>query len=58
MHETLLRLSQVVEDHPQIREIDLNPVIVKSQGYGCVVADVRVQAIDRFEQFVLSRLDE
>jgi len=60
VRETLLRLSQLVEDHPQVREIDLNPVIVRAQGEGCVVADVRVsvQAIDRFEQFVLSHLDE
>ena len=60
VHETLLRLSQLVEEHPQIRELDLNPVIVKGVGEGCVVADVRVrvQAVDRFEQFVISHLDE
>jgi acetyl coenzyme A synthetase (ADP forming)-like protein len=58
--QTLLRLSQLVEDHPQIRELDLNPVMVKAKGEGCVVTDVRVrvQAVDRFEQFVIAHLDD
>jgi acyl-CoA synthetase (NDP forming) len=58
--ESLLRLSQLVEDHPQIRELDLNPVMVKARGQGCVVADVRirVQAVDRFEQYVIAHLED
>ena len=36
----LLRLSKVVETHPEIRELDLNPVIAYSTGG--VIADARM----------------
>jgi acetate---CoA ligase (ADP-forming) len=38
--ECLLRLSQLVVEHPRIKEIDLNPLIVYPQG--AVVADARI----------------
>jgi len=40
--ECLLRLSQLVTDHPQIKELDINPLIVYPQDQGAVVADARV----------------
>jgi len=40
--ECLLRLSQLVTDHPQIKELDINPLIVYPRGKGAVVADARV----------------
>jgi acetate---CoA ligase (ADP-forming) len=40
--DCILRLSQMVTDHPQIAEIDINPLIVLPQGQGCVVADSRI----------------
>ena len=40
--ECLLRLSQLVTAHPQIKELDLNPVIVYSRGRGGIVADARI----------------
>jgi len=40
--DCILRLSQMVADHPQIAELDINPLIVYAQGQGCVVADSRV----------------
>ncbi|MDQ7793540.1 MAG: acetate--CoA ligase family protein [bacterium] len=39
--DTLLRLSRLIADHPPIAEIDLNPVLVFSQG--CVTVDARVR---------------
>jgi acetyl coenzyme A synthetase (ADP forming)-like protein len=40
--ECLLRLSQLVTDHPQIQELDINPLIVYAKGRGAVAADARI----------------
>ncbi|HNR11873.1 MAG TPA: acetate--CoA ligase family protein [Thermodesulfobacteriota bacterium] len=40
--ECILRLSQMVSDHPEIFELDINPLIVHPEGHGCVVADSRI----------------
>ncbi|UCF34395.1 MAG: acetate--CoA ligase family protein [Phycisphaerales bacterium] len=40
--ECLLRLSQLVTDHPQIQELDINPLIVYAKGQGAVAADARI----------------
>jgi acetyltransferase len=40
--ETLLRLSAMVCNHPEISELDINPLIVHAKGQGCSVADSRV----------------
>jgi acetyl coenzyme A synthetase (ADP forming)-like protein len=42
LEDLLLRLSALVEDVPQIAELDLNPVKVMPQGEGCWVVDARV----------------
>jgi len=42
LEELLLRVSAMVEDLPQIAELDLNPVKVLEQDNGCVVVDARV----------------
>ncbi|MCJ7777902.1 MAG: acetate--CoA ligase family protein, partial [Sedimentisphaerales bacterium] len=40
--DCVLRLSQMVTEHPEIAELDINPLIVYPQGAGCVVADSRI----------------
>jgi acetyltransferase len=40
--DCILRLSQMVTGHPEIAELDINPLIVYPQGQGCVVADSRI----------------
>jgi acetyltransferase len=40
--DCILRLSQLVSDHPEIAELDINPLIVYREGEGCVVADSRI----------------
>jgi len=42
LEEVLLRVSQLLEDHPAIAEMDLNPVKVLSPGRGCVTVDARI----------------
>lgn len=43
LKQLLLRLSVMVEDLPQLAELDLNPVLVAAQGQGCVVVDARIR---------------
>ncbi len=40
--DTLLRLSAMVCNHPEIAECDINPLIVHAKGQGCSVADSRI----------------
>jgi acetyltransferase len=40
--DCILRLSQMVSDHPEISELDINPLIVYPEGEGCVVSDSRI----------------
>ena len=40
--DTLLRLSAMVYNHPEISELDINPLIVHAKGQGCSVADSRI----------------
>src|SRR5262249_11099085 len=42
LEELLQRVSQLVADHPDVTDIDLNPVKVLPPGRGCVVVDARV----------------
>ena len=40
--DCILRLSQMLTDHPEIAELDINPLIVYPEGQGCIVADSRI----------------
>ncbi|MEN8121279.1 MAG: acetate--CoA ligase family protein [Bacteroidota bacterium] len=40
--EMLMRLSQLAMDFPQIKELDMNPVIALEDGKGCFVADAKI----------------
>jgi len=42
IEEILLRLSAMVTDHPEISELDINPLIVHAKGQGASVADSRI----------------
>jgi acetyltransferase len=42
LEDMLLRLSALVEDIPQIAELDLNPVKVMPRGEGYCVVDARI----------------
>jgi acetate---CoA ligase (ADP-forming) len=42
IEEMLLRLSTLVCNHPEISELDINPLIVHPEGKGCSVADSRI----------------
>jgi acyl-CoA synthetase (NDP forming) len=44
LEDVLLKVSALAEDHPQIAEMDCNPVIVSASGAVVVDARVRVAA--------------
>jgi len=44
IQEVLLRVSRMVEDVPEIRELDLNPIFALPPGQGCAVVDARIRA--------------
>jgi acetate---CoA ligase (ADP-forming) len=44
--ECILRLSQLAVNHPEIKELDINPLIVRDKGLGAFVADARIMIIN------------
>jgi acyl-CoA synthetase (NDP forming) len=42
VQDVLLRFSALVEDLPEIEEMEMNPLIVLERGQGCVAVDARV----------------
>lgn len=42
LSDLIQRLSALVTDFPEIKELDMNPVLVMEQGKGCKVLDVRI----------------
>ncbi len=40
--ESMLRISQLVMDFPDINELDINPLRVMEEGKGCLAADARI----------------
>jgi acyl-CoA synthetase (NDP forming) len=43
IEELLLRVARLVEEVPEIEELDLNPVIALPPGQGCMVIDARIR---------------
>lgn len=42
VEDTVLRVSQLVCDFPEIVEMDINPLVVHNQGEGAIVLDARI----------------
>ena len=42
IQKTLLKVSRLVEEVPEIKELDLNPIFALPPGKGCLVADARI----------------
>lgn len=45
LEETLLRVSRLVEEVPEIRELDLNPIFSLTPGQGCRIVDARIRVV-------------
>lgn len=46
VEDCIARLARLAVECPEVRELDINPLIVHAEGRGCSVADVRV-LVDR-----------
>ena len=42
LERIMVRLSDMAINHPEIMEMDINPLLVHSDGNGATVADVRM----------------
>ena len=42
LSDCIQRISQLVTDFQEIKELDMNPVLVFEKGKGCKVVDVRI----------------
>jgi acetyltransferase len=40
--EAIVRIGQLAADHPQIAELDINPLLVLGEGQGVVAVDARI----------------
>ncbi|MDE3117511.1 MAG: GNAT family N-acetyltransferase [Nitrospirota bacterium] len=43
IEEVLLRVSRLVEEIPEITEVDLNPLFALPPGQGCLIVDARIK---------------
>jgi acyl-CoA synthetase (NDP forming) len=43
LEDVLLRVSALVEAHPEVAEMDLNPLIVQAEGAVAVDARIRLE---------------
>jgi acetyl coenzyme A synthetase (ADP forming)-like protein len=57
LHETLLRVSALIEDLPEVAEMDLNPVKVLPPGEGVRVVDLRIRIRPVEKHWLPSRKD-
>ncbi len=40
--DSILRVSKLCQDFPEIKELDINPLVVKEKGKGAVMVDSRI----------------
>lgn len=45
LEDTLLRVSRLVEEIPEISELDLNPIFALPPGQGCRIVDARIRVM-------------
>ncbi|HET9845600.1 MAG TPA: acetate--CoA ligase family protein, partial [Nitrospira sp.] len=43
IEDVLLRISRLVEEIPEIAELDLNPIFCLAPGQGCRIVDARIR---------------
>jgi acetyltransferase len=42
IEKAVISLSNMADNHPEIKEMDINPLIVHEEGEGTTVADCRI----------------
>lgn len=46
LRKALVRISTLLTEHPEIINIDINPLIVLEEGQGCVAVDVKIEVAE------------
>jgi acetyltransferase len=41
----IVRISRLLEDHPEIVNLDINPLIAHEKGKGCVIVDAKIETV-------------
>jgi hypothetical protein len=52
----LLRVSRLVEEVPEIAELDLNPVMALPLGPGCLIVDARICLMPEKTEWTVERI--
>jgi len=43
--QCLVRASRMLADHPEIRNLDINPLLVMEKGRGCLIVDAKMDVV-------------
>ena len=43
LKKCLVTISRLLYDHPEITNLDINPMIVGDDGMGCVIVDAKIE---------------
>lgn len=46
LKDVIVRVSNLLAEHPGILNLDINPVIVYDEGKGCVIVDAKVEVLE------------
>jgi succinyl-CoA synthetase beta subunit len=41
--ETLIKVSNLLTSHPELKTIDINPLILRKKGAGAIIVDVKIE---------------
>ena len=58
LQKLIVSLSDLVLDNPEIRELDINPLLIHEEGEGATVTDVRIILSDPDPACVIEKPDE
>ncbi len=43
LNTCLVKVSRILVEHPEVQNLDINPMLIFDEGQGCIVVDVKIQ---------------
>jgi succinyl-CoA synthetase beta subunit len=43
--QCLVKVSHLLFEHPEIKNLDINPMIVGGEGKGCMIVDAKIERV-------------
>ncbi len=43
LKDCLVKVSQLLVEHPEVQNLDINPIVILDEGQGCLIVDVKIQ---------------